>query len=284
MPCESSTASSTPHPQNARTPPASQSPITLVHPLPHKPPLALTTTYSIATSVTQLLSRSGHRAFNIPTNSRFRRSQLKFSNSPQSFDIILDTIASDLWVTSKDCTTCPKTVKSFDIAASSTLEVAHDSSGQSVPVTITYGAGATAAAGILVQDAVAMGGFRVQPQPWLLIGHISGNLLGSYDGIMGLAFDTISSFGGTPFWQTLAKDNKLATPEMSFWFARHIGDPNAQAAEFGGVFTLGGQNKTLYKGDVEFLPLITNAGRQTYWLLGVSGMYPISTRLVLDSF
>jgi len=81
---------------------------------------------------------------------------------------------------------------------------------------------------------------------------------------MGLAFDINPGSGDTPFWQTLAEGNKLATPEMSFWLTRHIGDPNAQEEEFGGVFTLGGQNKTLYKGDVEFLPLVTNAGRQVY--------------------
>ena len=254
----------------------------LVHSLPCKPPLASTTTYRNATAFTQLLSRSGHRAFNIPTNSHFQRSQLKFSNSPQPFDVILDTTASDLWVTSKDCTTCPKTAKSFDTAASSTLEVPHDSSGQPVPAAIIYGSGSVA--GILVRDTVAMGGLRVQPQPWLLINQISGNVSGSNNGIMGLAFDINPGSGDTPFWQALAEGNKLATPEMSFWFARHIGDPNAQEEEFGGVFTLGGQNKTLYKGDVEFLPLVTDAGRQVYWQLVVSGMYPMCARLVLHSF
>ena len=222
-----------------------------------------------------MLSRSGHRAFDIPHHLTFWRSQLKFSNSPQSFNVILDTGSSDLWVTSKDCTTCTKTARSFDTTASSTLEAAHDSSGQPVKVTIAYGSGAVA--GILVRDVVAMGGFQVQPQPWLLIDQTAGNVLSANDGLMGLAFNTLSNFGGTPFWQALADGNKLATPEMSFWLTRRTGDPAVPSEDYGGVFTLGGQNQTLYKGDVEFLPLVTNAGKQVYWLLDVSGMYPICT-------
>ena len=127
-----------------------------------------------------------------------------------------------------------------------------------------------------------MGGFQVQNQPWLLVDQTSASLLdGSNAGIMGLAFDTIANTGATPFWQTLASTNKLTTPEMSFWFTRLLSDPNAQEEEFGGIFTLGGQNQTLYTGDVEFLPLVTNVGRETYWLLNVSGMFPIRACLVI---
>ena len=130
-----------------------------------------------------------------------------------------------------------------------------------------------------------MGGFQVQRQPWLLVDQTSANLLdGSNAGIMGLAFDTIANTGATPFWQTLATTNQFTTPEMSFWFTRLLDDPTAQADEFGGIFTLGGQNKTLYTGDVDFLPLVTNVGRQTYWLLNVSGMFLIRTFLVRGFF
>ena len=123
-----------------------------------------------------------------------------------------------------------------------------------------------------------MGGFQVQRQPWLLVDQTSASL-SSNAGIMGLAFDTIANTGATPFWQTLATTNQLTTPEMSFWFTRLLDDATAQEEEFGGIFTLGGQNKTLYTGDVEFLPLVTNVGRQTYWLLNVSGMFLICTVL-----
>ena len=207
------------------------------------------------------------------TDLHFHPSQLKFSNSPQSFNVVLDTGSADLWVAGTDCTTCDQITPLFDSNASSTFEVA-ESNGQPVPVTITYGSGEVA--GDLVNDTVVMGGFQVQRQPWLLVDQTSGNLLeGSKAGIMGLAFDTIANTESTPFWQTLATSNQLTTPEMSFWFTRLLNDSTAQVEEFGGIFTLGGQNKTLYTGDVEFLPLVADAGLKTYWLLNISGMFLI---------
>jgi cathepsin D len=117
-----------------------------------------------------------------------------------------------------------------------------------------------------------MGGFQVQNQPWLLVDKTSANLLEGTDaGIMGLAFEAIANTAATPFWETLASDNQLTTPEMSFWINRLDNDTSAQGEQFGGIFTLGGQNSTLYQGDVDFLPLVTNVGKQTYWLLTVSG-------------
>lgn len=121
-----------------------------------------------------------------------------------------------------------------------------------------------------------MGGFQVSNQPWLLVDQTSSGLLdGTNAGIMGLAFDTIANTAATPFWQTLASGNKFSTPEMSFWITREIDNPNAATETFGGVFTLGGQNQTLYQGDIEFLPLVTNVGKPTYWLLNVSCMHKV---------
>ena len=126
-----------------------------------------------------------------------------------------------------------------------------------------------------------MGDFRVQTQSWLLVSRSPAYLIeGSCSGSMGLAFDTIAWTESVPFWQTLADRGQLTSPEMSFWFTRLVGDADAQEEEFGGVFTLGGRNETLYTGDVEFLPLVTNAGRKTYWLLEISGAYLIRPRHV----
>jgi cathepsin D len=119
-----------------------------------------------------------------------------------------------------------------------------------------------------------MGGFQVQRQPWLLVDQTTSDLLdGTNAGIMGLAFDTIANTASTPFWQTLASGGQFSTPEMSFWITREVNNPNAPTETFGGVFTLGGQNQTLYQGDVEFLPLVTNVGKPTYWLLNVTGAH-----------
>jgi len=192
----------------------------------------------------------------------------QFQNSPQSFRVILATGSAFFWVTSGKCTTCAQSVAHFNDAASSTFQIVKDSAGQQVPYAITYAGGG--AKGYLVRDTVAMGGFQVQNLSWFLIDNV--NLQGSDAGVMGLAFDTGAALGITPFWQTLMDGDKTTTPEMSFWLARRSGDPNIQGEEFGGIFTLGGRNQTLYTGKVEFRPLVTVADQQTYWLLNVSSM------------
>jgi cathepsin D len=86
---------------------------------------------------------------------------------------------------------------------------------------------------------------------------------------MGLAFDTISSTRSTPFWQALTNGNQLQDPEMSFWLNRVRNDPNAQQNEFGGIFTLGGTNSTLFSGDIDFQNM---PGQQpSFWLLSLTG-------------
>ena len=129
-----------------------------------------------------------------------------------------------------------------------------------------------------------MGAFRVQKQPWMLIDRIPVDFVrGSTAGILGLAWESLAATGATPFWQTLADSGTLAAPEMSFWFTRLISDSRTPGEEFGGTFTLGGRNKTLYTGDVEFLPLITFSGQKTWWFLEVTGAHLIRLRLVPDS-
>lgn len=85
---------------------------------------------------------------------------------------------------------------------------------------------------------------------------------------MGLAFEALSSTNSPPFWQSLVANGQLASPEMSFWINRLIDDTSAPEEAFGGIFTLGGSNSTLYEGEIEFLDLPT--GTPTFWLLQMS--------------
>ena len=144
--------------------------------------------------------------------------------------------------------------------------------GEQVSYTLNYGGGGNAS-GFLVRDTVAMGSFQVPLQPWLLVNQTSSGFLDGVGGagIMGLAFNTIAVIGVAPFWQVLASGGAFSTPEMSFWITRGSNDPNAPKETFGGIFTLGGQNQTSYQGDIEFLPLVTDNGKLTFWLLNVSG-------------
>jgi cathepsin D len=92
---------------------------------------------------------------------------------------------------------------------------------------------------------------------------------GTAAGFMGLAFQSIASTEALPFWQALVNNNQFTSPQMSFWLTRFLNNNDAQAAEPGGVLTLGGSNTTLYTGDIEFLNM-PSSDPPSYWLLQLS--------------
>ncbi|KAI9067338.1 acid protease [Trametes sanguinea] len=188
---------------------------------------------------------------------------------PQSFKVVLDTGSSDLWVAVADCLSCGQT-PTFDPTQSSSLQAVTSTTGNTQQVTIRYGSGSVQ--GTLAQDTVSMAGFTVNPQTFLLVDRMTSGLLdGDVSGIMGLAFEALASTNAVPFWQALATDGQFASPEISFWLARHLDDENPPDEQNGGVMTLGGTNSTLFTGDVEFVPLTTVGGSPTFWMLEMTG-------------
>jgi len=191
---------------------------------------------------------------------------VQIGTPPQSFNVVLDTGSSDLWVADTSCTTCPGGTPTFDSSKSSSFKTA---TGANARTTIRYGSGAVA--GDINTDVVSMAGFTINSQTMLSVDRTTSQLLtGTMSGIMGLAFDTIANSGATPFWQTLASSNQLSTPEMAFWLTRELNNPQAAQSEvFGGVFTLGGTNSSLFTGDIEFLNFPSGT-QPSFWLLSVS--------------
>jgi cathepsin D len=97
-----------------------------------------------------------------------------------------------------------------------------------------------------------------------------GLIDGSVSGLIGLAFQGLADTKATPFWQTLASNGKLSSPEMGFQLLRSTTRDN----EPGGTFTLGGTNSSLFTGDVEFHDLVASTP-PTFWLLSLSGRFLI---------
>lgn len=178
---------------------------------------------------------------------------------PQTFNVILDTGSSDLWVANNDCSACPQDVTLFNPGSSSSLSQSQQS------IQISYGSGEVA--GSVATDTVSMGGFTITGQTFTLVNQITSNFLVSpVSGLMGLAFQTIAQSRAMPFWEALASGNHLTTPEMSFWLTRFVNDPQAQALEPGGAFTLGGTNSSLFTGDIDFVN-IPSGVTPSFWLL-----------------
>lgn len=180
---------------------------------------------------------------------------------PQSFNVVLDTGSSDLWVADTSCTSCDSTTPLFAPSKSSSITSAN------ADTSIRYGSGTVA--GTIAQDVVSMGNFTVQSQTLLAVDRLTSGLLeGSASGIMGLAFSAIASTRSTPFWQGLG--SQLSASEMAFYLTRFNDDSNAKDEEPGGVFTLGGTNSTLFTGDIEFINM--PSGTPTFWLLTMSAI------------
>jgi len=183
---------------------------------------------------------------------------LAVGTPPTSYDVILDTGSADLWLASSTCTTGCSSVPQFDPSSSSSFR------NLSTAFQITYGSGA--ARGFLVQDTVQMAGFSIPSQTFALCNQISANLLTSpVSGLLGLGWKQIASSGATPFWQGLVQGGSWTAPLMSFVLTRFNNVSTANAAEPGGVFTMGYTNSSLFTGDIEYTNIPT--GSQSYWLI-----------------
>ncbi|KIL62005.1 hypothetical protein M378DRAFT_806948 [Amanita muscaria Koide BX008] len=188
---------------------------------------------------------------------------INIGNPPQKMNVVLDTGSSDLWVATDQCTNCISATPLFKTSRSTSVQFS------SSTVKLTYGSGEVA--GNLAQDTVTMAGFNIPKQTFVAVTDVSQNFLeGSNSGILGLAFQPLAVTKTMPFWQALIQTNQLSAPEMSFHMARLVDVNNAPAETFGGTFTLGGTNSSLYTGNIEFLSVIVSP--PTFWVLPLSNL------------
>eukprot|EP01102_Stenamoeba_stenopodia_P018577 TRINITY_DN6835_c0_g1_i1.p1 TRINITY_DN6835_c0_g1~~TRINITY_DN6835_c0_g1_i1.p1 ORF type:complete len:430 (+),score=103.52 TRINITY_DN6835_c0_g1_i1:59-1291(+) len=165
---------------------------------------------------------------------------------PQDFTVIFDTGSSNLWIPSSKCSFLDIACRlhnRFTDSASSTY-VANGTT-----FSIQYGSGAVA--GYIGQDVVGIAGLNVKNQgfgeatsePGLAFVETKA------DGILGLAFDSISADHVTPLWYNLLTQGLVSTPLFSFWLDKN------PAGSSGGELVLGGVDSTLYTGDFVYQPL-----------------------------
>ena len=102
---------------------------------------------------------------------------------------------------------------------------------------------------------------------WLsgVVSNVTNGLLDDpVSGLLGLAFDNIASSGATPIWQSLVETSgTLDAPVMAFQLTRFVNDSGVRAVEFGGTFTIGATNTSLYIGDIEYEDV--PSGAVGYW-------------------
>ncbi|KAG8746040.1 Type I transmembrane sorting receptor [Ceratobasidium sp. 414] len=172
--------------------------------------------------------------------------EITIGTPPQTFLVDFDTGSADLWVPSSTCTTggC-KGHKTFDLSKSSTVKP------QSGKFSISYGDGSTSS-GPIFTDTVTVAGLTANDQFFSAVTAESDSFAQDpSDGLMGLAFSSISEMGKPTFIENLKSAGAIKSSTFAF-----------KLSTSGAELFIGGTNSELFTGDITFSPLTSN----TFWL------------------
>ncbi|KAF8195852.1 endopeptidase [Mycena galopus ATCC 62051] len=174
--------------------------------------------------------------------------EIQLGSPPQSFKVILDTGSSNLWVPSTSCTSiaCFLHAK-YDSKSSTTYKE------NGTTFSIQYGSGSME--GFVSNDVLAIGDIKIPKQDFAEATKEPGLAFafGKFDGILGLAYDTISVNGIVPPFYSMIDQGLIDEPVFSF----RIGS----SEEDGGEAVFGGIDHSAYTGKLQYVPV----RRKAYW-------------------
>eukprot|EP00931_Biecheleriopsis_adriatica_P100897 TRINITY_DN76133_c0_g1_i1.p1 TRINITY_DN76133_c0_g1~~TRINITY_DN76133_c0_g1_i1.p1 ORF type:complete len:461 (+),score=96.22 TRINITY_DN76133_c0_g1_i1:95-1477(+) len=172
--------------------------------------------------------------------------------------VVFDTGSTNLWVASVLCKESPckpeDQERFYSPAKSSTSEEYAGPNGGN-DIDILFGTGELK--GPLNVDTYRVGPMVVDRQPFAMIREMTGDVFSTFEfeGILGLAFPSLSFGGITPFFESVIQKKLLKNNEFSFYFNVDSSQPSA--------LLWGGVDKNLYEGDIVMLPVKT----PHYWAL-----------------
>ncbi|EPQ56641.1 acid protease [Gloeophyllum trabeum ATCC 11539] len=164
----------------------------------------------------------------------------------KEFTVDFDTGSSDLFLPGPDCSENCSGHKTYDPDSSST------SSDRNKDFSLQYGDGSTVS-GEQYTDTVTIAGLTAKKQALgaadqYSTGFASDNF--PADGLLGMAFKSISEYNANPFFQTLVADGVTSDPVFAF-----------KLSKSGAELDLGGTDSSKYSGDFTYAP-VTQEG---YW-------------------
>ncbi|ETE73389.1 Pepsin A, partial [Ophiophagus hannah] len=180
--------------------------------------------------------------------------KIHIGTPPQEFTVVFDTGSSNLWVPSVFCKSpACKNHRRFNPSLSSTFKKTKQS------MAIWYGTGSMK--GMLGYDTVQVSGYSDTNQPFGLSIEEPGSIFtyAKFDGILGLAYPTISVDQATPVFDNLMKEGLVQQDLFSFYLSRK---------ETGSVITFGGIDHSHYTGSINWIPV----SQQTYWQISMDSV------------
>jgi saccharopepsin len=174
--------------------------------------------------------------------------EITLGSPAQTFKVILDTGSSNLWVPSSQCTSIACFLHTKYDSSSSTSHKANGST-----FAIQYGSGSME--GFVSRDTLTIGDLSMDDvlfaeatkEPGLAFA------FGKFDGILGLAYDTIAVNHITPPFYEMVNQGLLADPVFSFRLGSSESD--------GGEAVFGGIDPNAYTGKITYVPV----RRKAYW-------------------
>ncbi|XP_063338225.1 pepsin A-like [Pelmatolapia mariae] len=179
---------------------------------------------------------------------------ISIGTPPQSFKVIFDTGSSNLWVPSIYCTSaaCNKHAK-FNPGKSRTYRK------DGKPLHIDYGTGSMT--GFLGYDTVTVAGLAVTNQIFGLSQTEAPFMkYMQTDGILGLAYPSLSASSATPVFDNMVKEGLVEQDLFSVYLSS-----NNQG---GSVVTFGGVDTNHYSGSITWIPL----SHELYWQITVDSI------------
>ena len=184
----------------------------------------------------------------------------------QDFTMMFDTGSSNLWVPAKSCLSVPCWLHTtFDSSASSTFV----KNGQAIA--IQYGSGSCS--GELGMDTVNFGGYDITQVTFGLMSTVSTTFTtAKFDGLLGMAWQTISEDDVPTVFQRLYEENLVSDFSFSFYLSQEAGQTGSQ-------LILGGVDTSLFIGALQY----HNLASESYWLINLDNIQAGSTTLALTS-
>nr|DBA33879.1 TPA: hypothetical protein GDO54_001500 [Pyxicephalus adspersus] len=175
--------------------------------------------------------------------------EISIGTPPQNFLVAFDTGSANLWVAStycqsQACTNHPL----FNPAQSSTY------SSNNQQFSMWYGSGSMT--GVLGYDTVTIQGLSIQNQELGLSVTEPSSFFyyAKFDGILGMAYQSMSAGGATTAIQGLIHQNLIPQPVFSFYLTGQSGE-----------VMLGGVDNSLYSGQIFWTPVT----EQIYWQIAI---------------